>query len=50
MAMAALGLHTQITAIHRAGLKPLWLAAALFGHLLVGGYAIVWMALSLLGG
>lgn len=39
-AMAALGMRTHIGAIRQAGAKPLWLAAALFGFLLVGGLAI----------
>jgi len=47
MAMAALGVHTRIATVRRAGLKPVWLAAALFCYLLVGGYAISWMALRL---
>jgi len=39
-AMAALGLRTHVGAIRQAGLRPLLLAAALFGFLVVGGYAI----------
>ena len=39
-AMAALGLHTQVGAIRRAGLRPLLLAASLFAFLVMGGYAI----------
>ena len=39
-AMAALGLGTQFSAIKKAGLKPLGLAALLFGWLIVGGFAI----------
>lgn len=37
MAMAALGLTTHISAIRRAGIKPLLLGALLFGWLVVGG-------------
>jgi uncharacterized integral membrane protein (TIGR00698 family) len=37
MAMAALGLSTQLGAIRRAGIRPLLLAAVLFGWLVVGG-------------
>jgi uncharacterized integral membrane protein (TIGR00698 family) len=40
MAMAALGLTTQISAIRAAGPKPLWLGAMLFVWLIVGGAAI----------
>jgi len=39
-AMAALGLHTQVGAIRRAGTRPLLLAASLFMFLVLGGYAI----------
>jgi uncharacterized integral membrane protein (TIGR00698 family) len=39
-AMAALGVSTQFSAIRRAGMKPLGLAALLFGWLIVGGFAI----------
>ena len=39
-AMAALGLTTHVSAIRSAGLKPLALAAVLFGWLIVGGLAI----------
>jgi uncharacterized integral membrane protein (TIGR00698 family) len=39
-AMAALGLHTQLGAMRRAGVRPLLLAASLFVFLVVGGYAI----------
>ena len=39
-AMAALGISTQASAIRRAGLKPLALAALLFGWLILGGFAI----------
>lgn len=37
MAMAGLGLTTDIKAIRRAGLKPLMLASLLFVWLVVGG-------------
>ncbi|HVI58028.1 MAG TPA: YeiH family protein [Luteimonas sp.] len=40
MAMAALGLRTQASAIRQAGLRPLALAATLFAFLVVGGYAL----------
>lgn len=40
MAMGALGLTTHISAIRRAGSKPMLLASALFGWLLVGGTLI----------
>jgi uncharacterized integral membrane protein (TIGR00698 family) len=40
MAMAALGLTTQASAIKTAGLKPLALAGVLFLWLIVGGYVI----------
>lgn len=46
-AMAALGLTTQVSALRRAGVKPLLLAACLFGWLLVGG-ALVNAGVSLL--
>lgn len=39
-AMAALGVSTQFSAIRTAGMKPLALAALLFGWLIVGGFAI----------
>ena len=39
-AMAALSVSTQASAIRSAGLKPLALAALLFGWLIVGGFAI----------
>ena len=39
-AMAALGLTTHVSAIRSAGLKPLALAAVLFGWLIVGGLVI----------
>jgi len=39
-AMAALGVSTQFSAIREAGVKPLALAALLFGWLIVGGFAI----------
>jgi uncharacterized membrane protein YadS len=40
MAMAALGLTTQASAIKTAGLKPLALAGILFVWLIVGGFLI----------
>lgn len=40
MAMAALGLGTHVSAVLRAGLRPMLLAALLFAWLLLGGYAI----------
>jgi len=40
MAMAALGVTTHISAIRTAGMKPLGLAALLFGWLIFGGLAI----------
>ncbi len=39
-AMAALGVSTQLSAIRAAGIKPLGLAALLFGWLIFGGFAI----------
>ena len=39
-AMAALGVSTQFSAIRAAGIKPLGLAALLFGWLILGGFAI----------
>jgi uncharacterized integral membrane protein (TIGR00698 family) len=39
-AMAALGVSTQVSAIRAAGIKPLGLAALLFGWLILGGFAI----------
>jgi uncharacterized integral membrane protein (TIGR00698 family) len=39
-AMAALGVSTQASAIRAAGIKPLGLAALLFGWLILGGFAI----------
>jgi uncharacterized integral membrane protein (TIGR00698 family) len=39
-AMAALGVSTQFSAIRKAGLKPLGLAALLFAWLIVGGFAL----------
>lgn len=40
MAMAALGLTTHVSAIRRAGIKPLLLAALLFAWLVAGGAGI----------
>jgi len=39
-AMAALGVSTQVSAIRKTGVKPLALAALLFGWLIFGGFAI----------
>jgi uncharacterized integral membrane protein (TIGR00698 family) len=39
-AMAALGLSTQVSVIRAAGIKPLGLAALLFGWLILGGFVI----------
>jgi uncharacterized integral membrane protein (TIGR00698 family) len=49
-AMAALGLHTQVGAIRRAGVRPLLLAASLFLFLVLGGYAINSLVSHLFGG
>ena len=40
MAMAALGLSTHISAIRKAGIKPLLVGALLFGWLIACGAAI----------
>ncbi len=40
MAMAGLGLTTHVSAIRRAGMRPLALAAVLFAWLVCGGFAI----------
>ncbi len=40
MAMAALGVTTQVSAVRTAGIRPLALAAMLFGWLIFGGFAI----------
>lgn len=40
MAMAGLGLTTHVSAICRAGIRPLTLAAVLFAWLVCGGFAI----------
>jgi uncharacterized integral membrane protein (TIGR00698 family) len=40
MAMAALGVSTHLSALRKAGLKPLLLAALLFGWLVAGGALI----------
>jgi uncharacterized integral membrane protein (TIGR00698 family) len=39
-AMAGLGVSTQVSAIRAAGIKPLGLAALLFGWLIFGGFVI----------
>lgn len=49
MAMAALGLTTHISALKKAGARPLLLALVLFVWLLVGGAAINLVTHSLLG-
>ncbi|MGB6053920.1 MAG: putative sulfate exporter family transporter, partial [Burkholderiaceae bacterium] len=40
MAMAALGLSTHLSAVRRAGVKPLLLAGLLFAWLIGGGALI----------
>jgi uncharacterized membrane protein YadS len=40
MAMAGLGLSTHVSAVRKAGFKPLALAAVLFAWLIFGGLAI----------
>ena len=40
MAMGALGLTTHVSAVRRAGARPLLLAALLFGWLVIGGLAV----------
>lgn len=40
MAMAALGVRTNLGAIRQAGIKPLLLAGSLFIFLIIGGYTI----------
>jgi uncharacterized membrane protein YadS len=42
-AMAALGLSSHVSAIRKAGVKPLLLAAVLFCWLIVGGAALNWL-------
>lgn len=49
MAMAALGLTTHISAIRRAGVKPLILAAMLFVWLIAGGAVINRIVMAVLG-
>ena len=49
MAMAALGLATQISCIRKAGIKPLLLALILFVWLVVGGALINRWVFGLLG-
>lgn len=49
MAMAALGLSTHLSAIRKAGLKPLVLAACLFVWLVAGGAVINRVMVGLLG-
>jgi uncharacterized membrane protein YadS len=40
MAMVALGLRTQLSAIRQAGIKPLLLAGCLFAFLTLGGFVV----------
>jgi uncharacterized integral membrane protein (TIGR00698 family) len=49
MAMAALGVTTHVSAIRTAGIKPLGLAALLFGWLIFGGLAINTAVSAMLG-
>jgi uncharacterized integral membrane protein (TIGR00698 family) len=49
MAMAALGLSTHLSAIRKAGMKPLLLAACLFVWLVAGGAVINRVVAGLLG-
>ena len=49
MAMAALGLSTHVSAIRKAGIKPLLLGALLFGWLIAGGAAINSAVTTLIG-
>ncbi|MBC7501153.1 MAG: putative sulfate exporter family transporter [Herminiimonas sp.] len=49
MAMAALGLSTHVSAIRRAGPKPLILATFLFCWLVAGGAAINRLVMFLMG-
>lgn len=49
MAMAALGLTTHLSAIRRAGIKPLLLAMLLFAWLVIGGVAINCFVMALFG-
>lgn len=49
MAMAALGLATQLSSIRKAGIKPLLLALILFAWLVAGGAFINRWAVALLG-
>lgn len=48
MAMGALGLGTRISAVRRAGVKPLLLALVLFGWLVLGGAVVNRLVLALL--
>lgn len=43
LAMAALGIETNMNKIKNAGLKPIYLATVLFAWLLVGGYFVTLM-------
>jgi uncharacterized integral membrane protein (TIGR00698 family) len=49
MAMAGLGLTTHVSAIRRAGVKPLMLGTLLFIWLVAGGAAINRVVMTLLG-
>jgi len=49
MAMAALGLTTHVSALRKAGMKPLLLAAALMAWLVIGGFALQMLVNRLLG-
>ncbi len=49
MAMAALGLSTHLSALRRAGVKPLLLASVLFIWLIAGGAMINWQVLAWFG-
>jgi len=40
MAMAALGIETNLNKIKNVGMKPIYLALTLFVWLTVGGYAL----------
>jgi len=43
VAMAALGMETNVNKIKNAGMKPIYLATVLFGWLMVGGYFVALM-------
>ena len=48
-AMGALGLTTHVSAIRKAGIKPLLLAMMMFGWLIAGGWAINRVVMTLVG-